>query len=136
MTQTLKERVQADLISARKKADGFRLETLKMVLSQIQAGETSATPVAQLESVKRYRKSLQKSIELAYTSELEREIQIVDEYLEVDKTQLEPIMAVVRELRTSDSNKGFLMKELKTRLPDTPNDLKLAAIDEVLKTPY
>lgn len=136
----LKEKLREDMKTAMKAKEQAKLGVLRMMLSDIQAGETLAQPVDELKSVQKYRKKIADAIQLSSTPELVYELSVVDLYLPRQVTREEIEACVIELVRTTAFTMedypgkdkfmfGHLMKLAKEKLPNADGKV----LSEVLR---
>jgi uncharacterized protein YqeY len=119
----LKETIKSDLKIAMKSGDKNKTQVLRMLLSEITYGETTAQTYTAEKAVQRYFKKLQEA-KLSFTEDagkkaIDGEISVVEAYLPKQTTLLE-IEVFIKTLDLSQSF-GDLMK---TAVAKFPNDGK------------
>lgn len=118
----MKDLIQKDMVAAMKAGDKTRVGVLRMLLSEIKAGETApqGQQIDALTAVTRYRKKTAASMEEFKTmpealSKLREEILVIDHYLPRGPSEAD-LKAFVTSLDKS-LPLGTMMKEVKSKFP-------------------
>lgn len=109
---TLKE----DLKVAMKDKDVAKLSVIRMLISEIQVGNTASKPVPEEQSVLRYKKKLEDALQITNDkNSLQREIDIVDIYCP-RRPSREDVDAFISTLDLSE-HFGLIIKKVKEKFP-------------------
>ena len=127
---SLKESLKADLIKSMKAGDKARVGTLRMILSEISYADTSTSKIDHEVAIKRYFNKLKDALSIYTDAErctaLEKEIQVVQEYLPAQPSDTE----IKNFVGTLDAAKPFgeLMKAVKSQYPSSDGKVVSAIV--------
>ena len=118
----LKDRVSKEIIAAMKAKDKTRLNVLRYIKKLFIENETSKKPVSNLMDIiishaKKTKDSLEMYPEGPQREEIEKELEIMAEYLPKPLTE-DDVIALIKDIKAANAgaNMGVLMKELSPQI--------------------
>jgi uncharacterized protein YqeY len=121
MSESLKDTVSKQIISAMKAKDKIRLNALRYLKKLFIENDTSKKPQSEIDIVISYTKKVKDSISMypegsEQRSDLEAEVSVLSEFLP-KQLSAEEVQELINQIKSSQDNPnmGSLMKELQPR---------------------